>query len=156
MRCLVARWLRTVRPACCGSQLPRGGTTLFSELCQEGWKISPSWLEQSTLDLKITAFISGLKEGGGGRCIPERWWGFFSFSHIGQFNENYCLSLQALSHFQRQLFLLKSVGNDRCSALLQVRPFISTPYQVKIFLLSLLCTRVGHDRTFHQLKPGTP
>lgn len=138
-----------------GSQ---GGMTLFSELYQKGWNMTPSWLEWSTLGLKVTAFISGLKgAGGGGGCIPERWSFFFSFSYIGQFNENYCLSLQALSHFQRQLFPLRSAGNSRCSALLQIRPFIlRTPYQVKKFLLSLLYTKVGSDRTFHQLRLGTP
>lgn len=69
---------------------------------------------------------------------------FFSFSSVDQFNENHCLSLQALCYFQTQLLPLRWAGKSKCSALLQIRPFIlRTPHQVKIFLVCILCTKVG-------------
>lgn len=56
----------------------------------------------------------------GGEVAYLKGGNFFSSSYVGQFNENYCLSLQALSRFQRQLFPLRSVGNGRWSALPQI------------------------------------
>lgn len=129
-KCLVTHRLRTVRSACCGPQLLRGHN-IVSRTLPVRLEYQPilartvyTWLEDHGFYFR--------SEGGGLRTLKVVF--SFSFSYIDQFNENYCLSLQSLGHFQRQLFPLRSFGDGRCSAFLQIRPFIlKNPQRVKNF-----------------------